>query len=212
MEADKMRPIELQSPEDLRYLINKVRSAAAQNLSKLPPSQDPAMMKRVEELLDEYILNLFTRALPNLTINGLPPNLPITAYMQPVEEFEPFDSRLQATVMALHMEIEKRTLQVTAMRRDAPTQLRELFDGDLTAEEKRGEKVTRAWEERFKDRDEQEGLLVRNVERHEEAEEAKKVAEDGLREIQTDLTRVLGRLTRASAAANYILEKKERSG
>jgi hypothetical protein len=58
MEADKMRPIELQSPEDLRYLIGKVRSAAAQNLSKLPPSQDPAMMQRVEELLDDVTSSL----------------------------------------------------------------------------------------------------------------------------------------------------------
>ncbi|KAI5790076.1 hypothetical protein FPQ18DRAFT_306780 [Pyronema domesticum] len=210
MEAEKMRPIELQSPEDLRYLIGKVRSAAAQNLSKLPPSQDPAMMQRVEELLDEYIMNVFTRALPNLTINGLPPNLPITAYMQPVEEFEPFDSRLQAAVVSLHMEIEQRTLQLTAMRRDAPTQLRELFDNDWTAEERRGEKLTKSWEEKL-NATEPEGLVVRDVERHEEAEATKKKAEAGLQEIQTDLTRVLGRLTRASAAANYILEK-ERSG
>lgn len=94
------RKIELQSPEDLTYLINNVRRAAAARISEaFPPVEgegDDELRVRIEKMVDEvhsapspasahytkkkltkhpcpppqYITQTFTLAAPNLSING----------------------------------------------------------------------------------------------------------------------------------------------
>lgn len=53
--AEHHRKIELQSPDDLQYLISNVRRAANEKLDKdLPPIEGEDMMRtRVEELVHE---------------------------------------------------------------------------------------------------------------------------------------------------------------
>lgn len=71
------RKIELQSPEDLTFLINNVRRAATEHVTAaFPPveGQDDAeedeLRVRIEKLVDDYISQTFTLAAPNLSING----------------------------------------------------------------------------------------------------------------------------------------------
>ncbi|KAI3401130.1 hypothetical protein diail_276 [Diaporthe ilicicola] len=72
------RKIELQSPEDLTYLINNVRRAAEEHINAaFPPvdGQDDAagedeLRVRIEKLVADYISQTFTLAAPNLSING----------------------------------------------------------------------------------------------------------------------------------------------
>ncbi|KAF8536272.1 hypothetical protein BDD12DRAFT_912248 [Trichophaea hybrida] len=208
--ADKMRPIELQSPEDLRHLITKLQSVASEKIQKQLPVPDDPLRKRVEELISEYVLNTFRLALPNITINALEP-LPLESYLQPVEEYEPYDQRLHESVTALHQKIEKRTLQIAAMRREKPGLLRQAFEEELAAEERRGENLRRVWEgELGKEREEE--VVVREVERREEVEKVRSRALRGLEELKTGLPRVVGRLERAGRAAGYVIEKREREG
>ncbi|KAF8250298.1 hypothetical protein K440DRAFT_659725 [Wilcoxina mikolae CBS 423.85] len=222
--ADKMRPIELQSPEDLRHLINKLQSVASEKIQKQLPVSDDPLRKRVDELVSEvpfpplfppryltgikYVLNTFRLALPNITINALEP-LPLESYLQPVEEYEPYDQRLHESVTALHQKIEKRTLQIAAMRREKPELLRQAFEEELAAEERRGENLRRGWEEELR-KEREEEVVVREVERWEEVEMVRNRALTGLEELKTGLPRVVGRLERAGRAAGYVLEKRER--
>ncbi|KAL1873904.1 hypothetical protein Daus18300_003776 [Diaporthe australafricana] len=73
------RKIELQSPEDLTFLINNVRRAAEEHINAaFPPvdGQDDAgagedeLRVRIEKLVADYISQTFTLAAPNLSING----------------------------------------------------------------------------------------------------------------------------------------------
>ncbi|KAH0543979.1 hypothetical protein FGG08_001746 [Glutinoglossum americanum] len=92
MDSSHHRKIELQSPEDLRYLIDNVSRRAREKIDlNLPPSAAPegedALRRRVEEL---------------------------------VHEFEPYDRRLHTRVQTLQASIESSTLALSQLRRDAP--------------------------------------------------------------------------------------------
>lgn len=70
------RKIELQSPEDLTYLIAKVSRVARDKIDKhFPPDAavqgEDKMRSRVEMLVDDYIRSTFNLAKPNLSINGM---------------------------------------------------------------------------------------------------------------------------------------------
>lgn len=71
------RKVELQSPEDLTFLINNVRRAAEEHVNAAFPPVDDAqdegadeLRVRIEKLVTDYISQTFTLAAPNLSING----------------------------------------------------------------------------------------------------------------------------------------------
>ncbi|KAG8162122.1 hypothetical protein KVR01_007887 [Diaporthe batatas] len=71
------RKIELQSPEDLTFLINNVRRAAGEHINAAFPPVDDAhddgadeLRVRIDKLVADYISQTFTLAAPNLSING----------------------------------------------------------------------------------------------------------------------------------------------
>ncbi|KAL2176627.1 uncharacterized protein P884DRAFT_292723 [Thermothelomyces heterothallicus CBS 202.75] len=79
MDEPAHRRIELQSPEDLTYLIDNVRRAATDSINAaFPPVDNPLddqedeLRNQIEQLVNDYIIRTFTLAAPNLTINGLP--------------------------------------------------------------------------------------------------------------------------------------------
>lgn len=67
--AEFQRKIELQSPDDLQYLISNVRRAANEKIDKdLPPIEgEDKMRERVEELVNEVRL---TARPPNAQVPG----------------------------------------------------------------------------------------------------------------------------------------------
>ncbi len=108
--AEFQRKIELQSPDDLQYLISNIRRAANEKIDKdLPPIEgEDKMRERVEELVHEvrptliflaqlsvltpsqtssanqkkqYINNVFRTSSENITINGLNPSPDLLASM-----------------------------------------------------------------------------------------------------------------------------------
>lgn len=70
------RRIELQSPDDLTYLIAKLSRSAREKIDKhFPPEAalagEDQMKAQVEMLVDEYIRKTYSLAKPNLSINGM---------------------------------------------------------------------------------------------------------------------------------------------
>ncbi|KAL8694262.1 MAG: hypothetical protein Q9224_003599, partial [Gallowayella concinna] len=69
------RRIDLQSPADLSYLHTNIKHSAQQKLDlAIPPSANPAtepdsFRPQVQKLIQEYITQTLTLALPSLAIN-----------------------------------------------------------------------------------------------------------------------------------------------
>lgn len=137
MDAQGHRKIELQSADDLSYLISNVRRAAAESIdAAFPPVDHPPtttnsdgdeLRLQIERLVDEYIVRTFTLAAPNLTINGLPLSDP-TPFLsgaspgraEPEERHEPFDGRKRLRVEDLAREEEDLLREIAALKRRVP--------------------------------------------------------------------------------------------
>ncbi|KAI9843085.1 MAG: hypothetical protein M1837_006630 [Sclerophora amabilis] len=141
------RKIELQSPDDLRYLLDNASRAARTKIDlNFPPSAAPpdgeedGLRRRVEELVLEYVQSTFTLAAQSITVNGLEPPSSLTQSLsQEPEEYEPYDSRLATKLQSLYATLESHSHAVAALRRDAPVQAahawRESFANEMDEEE-----------------------------------------------------------------------------
>ena len=78
--TSEFRKVELQSPADLQHLEATAKRAARQKIDRaLPPSaaangnsgEGDMLKRRVEELVDEYIKNMFKGVRANVVVNGL---------------------------------------------------------------------------------------------------------------------------------------------
>ncbi|KAK4692843.1 kinetochor protein Mis14/NSL1, partial [Lecanoromycetidae sp. Uapishka_2] len=127
------RKIDLQSPADLTYLLTNIKAAAQQKLDlAIPPSAAPegedAYRSKVEELVQEYILQTLTLALPSLTLNGLDPSptllrpdtLPESTSPDDNGNYEPYDPRLAEKLRTLYAELDSQSTRVAELRREAP--------------------------------------------------------------------------------------------
>ncbi|CAN8105046.1 unnamed protein product [Discula destructiva] len=140
------RKIELQSPEDLTYLINNVRRAAAEHIGDaFPPIEgDDAggdeLRMRIEQMVEEYISQTFTLAAPNLSINGFDldrKTFPAVYLSSPksndaaaaaaaaagpeeIIQYEPFDARKRARVEDLAREEEDLMREIAALKKTLP--------------------------------------------------------------------------------------------
>ncbi|TEY84196.1 hypothetical protein BOTCAL_0019g00200 [Botryotinia calthae] len=131
--AEQQRKIELQSPDDLKYLVANVKRAAREMIDRdLPPIEgEDAMRRLVEEIVGEYIHKTFLTASPSISINGMEPQRKlIDANLQPEEkdkdiieereEHEPFDGQLWERAKALAVKEEELVEQIAALRRNVP--------------------------------------------------------------------------------------------
>ncbi|KAK3346782.1 hypothetical protein B0T25DRAFT_287630 [Lasiosphaeria hispida] len=125
------RKIELQAPEDFTYLIDNVRRAAADSINAaFPPvegadGQEDELRVRIEEMVNDYIIQTFTLATPNLTINGLsidPSHYfsPTSAPLEPQIQYELFDPRKRERIEDLAREEEDLLRSIAALKRRVP--------------------------------------------------------------------------------------------
>ncbi|EME42210.1 hypothetical protein DOTSEDRAFT_108692, partial [Dothistroma septosporum NZE10] len=122
------RKIELQSPQDLTYLIANITTHAQQKLSsKLPPDASPELLRRTQQLIDQYIARLVDAAKPSISINGLDATDPSLSSLLETEELDPFDAKLAQRVQSLSAQIESQTLQLANLRRKAPQETAQAF-------------------------------------------------------------------------------------
>ncbi|KAJ9143229.1 hypothetical protein NKR19_g6931 [Coniochaeta hoffmannii] len=229
------RKIELQSSEDLSYLISNVRRAAAAHINEafppVPTSSTPhddgdgdELRTQIETLVDEYIARTFTLAAPNLTVNGLPVDDPrpylsgdggIGEKNQPEEQHEPFDGRKRDRVQALVAEEEALLSQIAALKRRVPQaaaagwpeRVRAGLEGDEAELAKRKEEVARAV------RGEGRGVLgddgddggVRPLERQGDVERAFAVSVGKLGRLKGDMPAAVAKMERARVAGEYVV-------
>ncbi|KAF7562529.1 hypothetical protein G7046_g1610 [Stylonectria norvegica] len=210
------RKIELQSPEDLTFLVANVRRAATARLNEAFPHVDgnegeDELRNQIEELVTEYINKTFSLAAPNLSINGLPANsesfldaTSTTAAAEPA--YEPFDSRKRRRVADLITQEEKLLEDVAAMKRSVPAaaaalQAEQLKTGlardDALLEERRTRVVDGA--------EAAVALDVSPLERQQGVEEGFRRAVDGLGRLKRDMPAVVARMERARVAGAYVV-------
>ncbi|KAK7954083.1 hypothetical protein PG996_014969 [Apiospora saccharicola] len=129
------RKIELQSPEDLAFLLANVRRAAAARIDEAFPPVEGAqgedeLRTRIEQLINEYIQKTFELAAPNLSINGMPvdpsqlsSNSTYSSSGNPAEPevvYTPFDARKRARVEELTREEEDLLRDIAHLKKTVP--------------------------------------------------------------------------------------------
>lgn len=227
------RKIELQSAEDLNYLIANVRRAAAAHINDAfppVPSSDPSdgedeLRQRIEALVEEYISRTFALAAPNLTINGLPVADP-SAFLvsgggktedeKPEEQHEPFDGRKRERVLALAGQEEDLLRDIAALKRKVPAaaaagwgeRVRGGVEADEKLLEKRREEIARLVG--AEGRDGEKGVLgdVAPLERQEDVERAFGGAVSTLGRLKADMPATVAKMERARVAGEYVVTER----
>ncbi|TWU75918.1 hypothetical protein ED733_006175 [Metarhizium rileyi] len=211
------RKIELQSPEDLAFLVAKVRSAAATRISEAFPQvpgqgEEDALRNEIESLVNDYIDQTFAFATPNLSINGLP--VSSTEYLSrsppaAPEAYEPFDARKRQRVADLIAQEERLLEEVAALKRSVPgkaaaEQAAHVGDAirhdDDTVELRRAAAVAAAGKEP--------GLHVDKLQRQDGVEAGFRAAVEALGRLKRDMPAVVAKMERASVAGEYVLGAK----
>ncbi|KAG4026295.1 hypothetical protein MFRU_042g00240 [Monilinia fructicola] len=127
--AEQQRKIELQSPDDLKYLVANVKRAAREMIDRdLPPIEgEDAMRRLVEEIVAEYIHKTFLTASPSISINGMSPPRKLLEkvraeedVIEEREEHEPFNGQLWEKAKGLAVREEELVEQIAALRRGVP--------------------------------------------------------------------------------------------
>ncbi|KAG7293767.1 hypothetical protein NEMBOFW57_003824 [Staphylotrichum longicolle] len=234
MDPASHRPIELQSPEDLTYLIGNVRRAAAESINEaFPPVDHPLdgedeLRNRIEQLVNDYILKTFTLAAPSLTINGLPlPPAAAAALLSPDNdtttnnqnktpevqyEYEPFDGRKRDRIEQLIAEEESLLRSIAQLKRRAPQAAasrwaeasRASLEADEAALSVACEKV--AEEGAVSGRKALEGMGA--LERQGDVEGRWAEAVEGLGRLKREMPSAVAKMERARVAAGYVASGK----
>ncbi|CZR57480.1 uncharacterized protein PAC_07369 [Phialocephala subalpina] len=220
--AEFQRKIELQSPDDLQYLVSNIRRAANVEIDKnLPPIEgEDKMRTRVEELVHVYITQVFTTASENLTINGLNPSPTLLSQIlssspmnqqKEIEEHEPFNTRLFERAKDLARQEEDLIEEIAALRRTIPgvvtgnvkREYREGIEGDERILEAVEERVVRG-ERGVAD------LGIERLERQEQVEASWGRGVKGLEGLMKRLPEVGARKERAERAEEYVVKGDRR--
>ncbi|ELR03804.1 hypothetical protein GMDG_01333 [Pseudogymnoascus destructans 20631-21] len=142
--ADLQRKIELQEPDDLRYLLTNTRRVAGEKIDvALPPIEgEDVLRQKVEELVNSYVTQTFSLAAPNTLINGHPVAADSSllapeggAEAEVVEEYEPFSESLRDRAAKLLRTEEELLLEVGRLRREAPAKAAAAWREELARDE-----------------------------------------------------------------------------
>ncbi|KAI9901289.1 hypothetical protein N3K66_003106 [Trichothecium roseum] len=204
------RRIELQTNEDLTYLIGNVRRAAAARLNEAFPvvEGEDELREHIESLVDEYINKTFTLASPNLSINGMPvkaaPFLrdPSTSAAAPEVAYEPFDYRKRKRVADLVEQEERLLEEVANLKRGVPAKAAADYDQSVRAGLERDGELARKRIEGVRAPG-LEGVGV--LERQEGVEGGWKGAVEGLGRLKKDMPAIVARMERARVAGEYVV-------
>ncbi|KAF9872810.1 hypothetical protein CkaCkLH20_09673 [Colletotrichum karsti] len=214
------RKIELQSTEDLTYLLNNVRRAAQDQLDKaFPPieggdAQEDELRAPIERLVNEYINKTFTYAAPNLSINGLdadPANFLSDNPTEPEEAYEPWDARLRQRVEDLARDEEELLNEIAALKKSVPGTVAAAaaheFKASTAADEAALEAAKKARAEELAARD-AEVLPLEEMERQAETRRAFGTAVEKLGRLKKDMPATVAKMERARVAGEYTVTER----
>ncbi|RKF60074.1 putative kinetochore protein [Erysiphe neolycopersici] len=135
------RKIELQSSDDLQFLVSNIRRAARGKIDQdLPPLRgEDAIRTQVERIVSQYIEDVVKNISANITINGLEPTEVIidtilklkldetktkrAGTVLEIEEYESFNTRLFQQAQKLAQEEEDLIEEIARLRRTVPAKI-----------------------------------------------------------------------------------------
>lgn len=215
--AEFHRKIELQSPDDLQYLISNVRRAAHEKIDRdLPPIEGEDRMRRhVEDLVQDYISQVFLTTSPNITINGLSPSQDMIKSMlttsdmtRSIEQHEPFNPKLWERAKELARQEEDLIEEIAALRRKMPGVAAENVKSGFKREIEADEKALRGRLEASGERESKAWLGVGKLERQEEVERAWDRGVEGLGRLKKTMPEMLAKKEKAEKVEEYVLQMK----
>ncbi|QLI67588.1 Kinetochore protein mis14 [Metarhizium brunneum] len=214
--SQAQRKIELQSPQDLAYLVAKVRGAAAARINEafphVPGQGEDELRNQIESLVNEYIDKTFTLAAPNLSINGLP--VSSTEYLSPSpatrDTHEPFDARKRQRVAELISQEEKLLEEVAALKRSVPGKAADEQAARVRDAIRRDEETVEARRAAVAVESGKEGgsLRVDRLERQDGVEAGFRGAVEALGRLKRDMPSAVAKMERARVAGEYVLDAK----
>ncbi|KAL8739231.1 MAG: hypothetical protein Q9181_000122 [Wetmoreana brouardii] len=209
------RKIDLQSPADLTYLHSNIKTAAQQKLElAIPSSVTPAnstdtFRPQVQQLVQDYIRQTLSLALPSLAINGLDAEPSILggadAKANEIEDesnYEPYDPRLAEQLRTLYRQLEWEHTRVAELRREAPGAAARAFQERLEAEREK-ERGREREVERGMEGKREGGLEDVGLARGDEVESMWGRGMEGLVELRR-VTEVMAKMERATKAAEVV--------
>ncbi|KZZ92416.1 Kinetochore Mis14 [Moelleriella libera RCEF 2490] len=224
------RKIELQSPEDLSYLVGNVRGTARALVREAFPQEgEDELRTEIEELVNEYINSTFALAAPNLSINGLSISwadflVQHQQQQQQQEAYEPFDARKRQRVADLIAQEEKLLEQVAALKRSVPGPaaalhaqvLEDAARRDELLVQQRTEQVLRQARDRWgKEKEEggegegdKESWRITDLERQSAVEDGFRDAVGKLGRLKRDMPALVAKMERARVAGEYVRDAK----
>ncbi|KAK0379481.1 hypothetical protein CLIM01_03126 [Colletotrichum limetticola] len=219
---DAHRKIELQSRDDLAYLLTNVRRAAQEQLDNAFPhiegsnAQEDELRAPIERLVNEYINKTFTYAAPNLSINGMDTDPSTflsnnTPSDEPEEAYEPWDARLRQRVEDLAREEEDLLNEIAALKKSVPgaiaTATTNEFKAAAAADEAAFEAAKKAKEDEAREM-EAEVLPLEAMERRGEVKEAFGGAVGGLGRLKKTMPATVAKMERARVAGEYTVTEQ----
>ncbi|RSL39801.1 hypothetical protein CEP53_013806 [Fusarium sp. AF-6] len=207
------RKIELQSPDDLTYLIANVRRAAAERLNEAFPvvegnDGEDELRNQIEKLVNEYINKTFSLASPNLSINGLPvssESFLSGSDAEPEPVYEPFDTRKRRRVADLITQEEKLLEDVAALKRSVPATAAANQAEQLRDSLKRDDDMLEARKKQVAAEAADVDIDVKTLERQESVEAGFRKAVEGLGRLKREMSAVVARMERARVAGEYVV-------
>ncbi|KAF5018775.1 hypothetical protein F66182_9225 [Fusarium sp. NRRL 66182] len=204
------RKIELQTPDDLSYLIANVRRAAAERLNEAFPvvegnDGEDELRNRIEKL---YIDKTFSLAASNLSINGLPvvaDSFLSETTAEPDPVYEPFDTRKRRRVADLVTQEEKLLEDVAALKRSVPATAAANQAEQLRDSLKRDDDLLEARKKQLVAEAADVDLNVQLLERQDGVETGFREAVEGLGRLKRDMPSVVAKMERARVAGEYVV-------
>lgn len=207
------RKIDLQSPADLTYLHANIKLSAQQKLdlaipvSAAPANEPDTFRPQVQQLVQDYIAQTLTLALPSLAINGLDADTSMLADAETNEvedesNYEAYDPRLAEKLRTLYRQLEWEHTRVAELRREAPGAAARAYEERLEKEREAEREREKGVEGEMEERREG-GVEGVYLERAEEVEKMWGRGLEGLVEMGR-VTEVVARMERAAKAAEVV--------
>nr|CDP30046.1 Putative protein of unknown function [Podospora anserina S mat+] len=209
MDDSIQRKIELQSPDDLRYLITNVRKAATDSINAAFPP---------------YITRLFTLSLPSLSINGslsAPPS-PKTLFSSDPQDhhnpqtdhYEPFDPRKRDRIESLVSQEEDLLRSIAQLKRRVPAATASAYMTATNAQIATDEEMLSAVLQRAREEGLESGKKalegMGELDRQEVVEGTYTKAVETLGRLKRDMPAVVAKMERARVVGGYVVGKQNK--
>ncbi|TQS38389.1 hypothetical protein Golomagni_01105 [Golovinomyces magnicellulatus] len=215
------RKIELQSLDDLQYLVSNLRRAAYGEIEKDLPSmegEDPMRMC-VESIVSQFIEDILKSVSSNITINGLEPTQSsldtiiksrITTTAMEIEEYEPFDSRLFQKAQKLAHQEEDLIEEIATLRRTIPRHLIKSAKAEFKDSLEKDELLLKSLDEHLKSSQTTSANLgLTALERQDSIERDWDKGIQGLGALMRSLPEMVAKKSRAEEVEKYVTHKME---